>query len=78
MARLRCRTCGGVFESVQADGLAYYHACPVQGGRDPQPGRERPNRRDENIDPAKARGRRPDTPAADLIKAHGLGVEPAP
>ena len=26
--RLMCRTCGGIYESIGADGLRYAHACP--------------------------------------------------
>lgn len=25
---LRCRTCGGIYDPVQADGMLYFHACP--------------------------------------------------
>jgi hypothetical protein len=25
---MQCRTCGGVYDQVGADGLTYYHACP--------------------------------------------------
>lgn len=24
----QCRSCGGIYESVQADGILYFHACP--------------------------------------------------
>lgn len=28
MARMQCRTCEGVYETVQRDGVQYFHACP--------------------------------------------------
>lgn len=29
MALVKCRTCHGEYETIQADGLEYYHACPL-------------------------------------------------
>ena len=45
----RCRTCAGTYFADQGDGTTYYHVCPPQGVRDPHPGDERPNKRDQNI-----------------------------
>ena len=28
MARVRCNSCGGEFESLLGDGMIYFHACP--------------------------------------------------
>lgn len=28
MATMQCNSCGGVYETLQRDGLLYYHACP--------------------------------------------------
>lgn len=28
MARQKCKTCGGEFETVQPGGIAYFHTCP--------------------------------------------------
>lgn len=28
MARVKCRTCSGEYETILADGLRYFHACP--------------------------------------------------
>jgi hypothetical protein len=25
---VKCKACGGVFQSIQADGTQYFHACP--------------------------------------------------
>lgn len=49
MSRFRCRACQGEFDSVQPDGMEYYHACAPKSAWEPGPPGERPNRRDENV-----------------------------
>lgn len=59
MSSMKCSGCGGVYETVQADGLLYYHTCP--------PGTDPANARDENRKSTKA-------DATGTIKAEGKGV----
>lgn len=42
----KCRSCGGEYVDVQADGSPYFHACPPLPGLAARP---RPDARDENI-----------------------------
>lgn len=46
----RCRTCGGVYQAVQPDGMLYFHACPPIVDAAGQP-HERSEKRDENPAP---------------------------
>ena len=58
--RLRCRACLGTYQSLDAKGYEYYHACPplseAEWSRLPppeqrrkKPGDERDHKRDENV-----------------------------
>jgi phage tail sheath gpL-like len=79
---LQCNSCGGVYRTLQDDGLAYYHACPSDRVETPatfddagkQIGAEVrapiPNRRDENVVVTDR------ATNAVGIKAEGAGVTP--
>lgn len=56
----KCNSCGGTYNTAQADGSRYFHACspipnpayqpdPTKGPVNLQPTIERPNKLDENI-----------------------------
>ena len=45
----QCKSCNGVYLPVQADASAYYHACAPVGMNPDGTSKERPNKRDENI-----------------------------
>jgi hypothetical protein len=47
--KLKCGTCGGTYQPIQADGLRYFHACSPVYDPVAKVSRERPDRRDENI-----------------------------
>ena len=50
MPLMRCNSCDGTYQSVQDDGTPYYHACaPLPPTPEHPLGRERPNKRDENL-----------------------------
>jgi hypothetical protein len=79
---VQCVACGGIYRPVQADGTAYYHACPSRRvvGAKPAPTADDPNatvpvfapianRRDENI-------ARLDDDGKAIIKREGAGVRP--
>lgn len=52
MPLMKCNSCGGTYQSVQADGTAYYHACaPLPPTAEHPMGAEHPNKRDENVVP---------------------------
>lgn len=71
MKKWRCRSCNGVYQDSQDDGLDYYHVCPPSRAN---PGEQivwRPDGRDENVamdEQGRALGR---------IKAEGRGREVA-
>jgi len=79
---VQCNTCQGIYRTVQDDGLAYYHACPIdrvvtpatfddQGKQTAAEVREPlPNRRDENVVVTER------ATGATKIKAEGAGVTP--
>lgn len=91
---MRCNSCGGTYQSVQADGMDYYHACAPLAPTDQHPtGAEHPKKRDENLVPhpslfVLADGREvgadelPTNGAAYrrkmTLKSHGLGAAPIP
>lgn len=60
MSMIRCKGCQGEYEAVQADGLRYFHACPVSIPAE--------DRRNENPKSTAARD-------ADSVKVEGKGVE---
>lgn len=47
--RLKCNTCGGTYDDVQADGVRYFHACAPMWDAGTEAYVERPNKRDENV-----------------------------
>ena len=74
----RCNTCNGVYQTVQAENAAYFHACPPEKNPafqpDPTKGPvvlvetiERANKRDENVDTAEG-------PNKGKAKRNGTGV----
>lgn len=46
---VQCVTCGAVYYTTCADGMAYYHACPPLRPSGTAPLQEQPNKRDENL-----------------------------
>jgi hypothetical protein len=48
MSRYRCLSCGGRYDSEEADGSLYFHACPPLAVDSTGKVIERPDRRDEN------------------------------
>lgn len=75
----KCNACGATYDTVQADGSRYFHACgpipnpafntdPKKGPVDLRDTIEHPNKRDENISHTD-----PDT-QLPVIKSDGLGV----
>lgn len=46
--RYKCKTCGGEYDDVCEDGLAYYHACSDITDKDEKTA-PRPDKRDENV-----------------------------
>ncbi len=80
MALLRCRTCLGVYRSIQADGSEYQHACPPipnpafqplpsLPGFDPRTDIPRPGHRDERYRP-----RKDDEPIRRIAEPPGFDV----
>lgn len=68
MATYRCRSCGSVYIDPQADGMAYFHACPLDRVGPDKKRHPIPDRRDENIVQDQLTGER-------SIRAVGLGRE---
>lgn len=50
MAFWECNTCFAKFYDVLPDGMLYFHTCSPFPAWEMHPGKERPGRRDENID----------------------------
>lgn len=49
MARVRCNSCGGEYDTVTADRVLYQHACGPRMQGDALVPTERPDKRDETI-----------------------------
>ena len=47
MTKYKCNSCGGEYSDTCADGLAYYHACPLEKITENEY-KERSDKRDEN------------------------------
>lgn len=88
---MRCNSCGGTYQPIQADGTEYYHSCPLlPPTADAPEGRERPNKRDESpvahatlfVLPNGDEVVRKDIPSGILahrkvtIRSEGLGASP--
>jgi hypothetical protein len=77
----KCLTCFGVYSTLGADGMLYFHACPPVFDDVKQRYVPRPDARDENVDPVKAAARAelvakhdPRAKDLDVSKAAGKGV----
>jgi hypothetical protein len=84
-----CATCGGYYNPLQADGLRYYHRCPMipnaarqpdfrKAGYDPRSWIPMPGARDENLATTRVAVNDAAAPASVVQpKAPGAGTTPA-
>lgn len=68
----RCKSCGGTYVPVGADGLTYYHACPPVWDDSNKRYVERADKRDENV---RVTGHDKDGRPIVEPKSPGKGVE---
>lgn len=66
----KCKTCGGTYEKLQADGTEYFHACPPVWNSQAGKFEERADKRDENV-PLKGGVKE----GGALVKSAGKGTE---